>query len=378
MKNSSNKHTINDNVITINSRHSEINNYFRTEEKKIEDYIKQRNKFKKRIEQLDVKSDFTYSDAREKSQLLDKIEDFNLKIKKIEDKDDEINYIFNSGQILRDYYNNNQKVENVRKNDEKISIKDFFNKNKGIKNNDKQSKLLSSYQQINDNKPILKKTQNGYMCKKCNVDNVLTPSESCYTCPKCGIVNEIIFENDRVRTKDMNNGSETNTYPYKRINHFQEWLNNIMGRESTIIDNKIYTDIINELNKTNITDLKSITREDIRLILKKLGYNKFYEHIPHILNKISGITPPQISKEVEDKLILMFKLIQKPFEKYKPPERKNFLSYSYVFHKLCELLELDHLLEYFPLLKNRHKLRAQDLIWEKICEDLNWQFYPSC
>ena len=56
---------------------------------------------------------------------------------------------------------------------------------------------------------------------------------------------------------------------------------------------------------------------------------------------------------------------------------KNFLSYSYVLHKFCELLEFDNLLEYFPLLKSREKLHQQDLIWEKICKDLNWEFIPS-
>ena len=60
-----------------------------------------------------------------------------------------------------------------------------------------------------------------------------------------------------------------------------------------------------------------------------------------------------------------------------PATRKNFLSYSYVIHKFCELLEFDHLLEYFPLLKSREKLHQQDLIWTKICRDLKWQFIPS-
>ena len=60
-----------------------------------------------------------------------------------------------------------------------------------------------------------------------------------------------------------------------------------------------------------------------------------------------------------------------------PPSRKNFLSYAYVLHKFCELLEFDDLLEYFPLLKSREKLHQQDIIWKKICRDLKWQFIPS-
>ena len=74
---------------------------------------------------------------------------------------------------------------------------------------------------------------------------------------------------------------------------------------------------------------------------------------------------------------IMFKEIQKPFLEHCPVNRKNFLSYSYVLHKFCELLELDHLLEHFPLLKSREKLQQQDRIWEKMCNTLQWQYIPS-
>ena len=60
-----------------------------------------------------------------------------------------------------------------------------------------------------------------------------------------------------------------------------------------------------------------------------------------------------------------------------PSTRKNFLSYSYVLHKFCELLEYDELISYFPLLKSREKLQQQDFIWKKICHDLEWEFIAS-
>ena len=66
-----------------------------------------------------------------------------------------------------------------------------------------------------------------------------------------------------------------------------------------------------------------------------------------------------------------------PFMKHCPEERKNFLSYSYVLHKFCELIELDELLEHFPYLKSREKLQQQDMIWGKICKELSWQYIPS-
>ena len=73
----------------------------------------------------------------------------------------------------------------------------------------------------------------------------------------------------------------------------------------------------------------------------------------------------------------MFQEIQKPFELYCPPTRKNFMNYSYVLHKICELLELDDLLDYFPVLKNTTKLLQHDKIWKKICDHFGWKYYKS-
>ena len=123
--------------------------------------------------------------------------------------------------------------------------------------------------------------------------------------------------------------------------------------------------------------IEDMTNQNAKDILKKLGYNKYYEHIPHIINVMSGKKAPCLSRKEEERLRTLFKEIQIPFSNNCPPSRKNFLSYSYVLHKFCELLEYDYLLPYFPLLKSREKLLQQDQIWKLICADLNWQFIES-
>ena len=65
--------------------------------------------------------------------------------------------------------------------------------------------------------------------------------------------------------------------------------------------------------------------------------------------------------------------IQELMDLYKPPGRKNFLSYPYILFKFSELLELDELLTYFPMLKPT-KLMEQDVIWAKFCKHLKWNF----
>ena len=154
-------------------------------------------------------------------------------------------------------------------------------------------------------------------------------------------------------------------------------LSQFQGKESTDIPNEVYDKILVELNKSRIKDLSKINPEKMRVILKKLNLNKYYEHIPHIITKISGIPPPTMTREVEEKLRSMFKEIQEPFIIYCPKKRKNFLSYSYTLHKFCELLELDEFLPCFPLLKSREKLQEQDKLWEKIANHLDWEYIPS-
>jgi hypothetical protein len=132
-----------------------------------------------------------------------------------------------------------------------------------------------------------------------------------------------------------------------------------------------------EIKKQRITNMAQITPEKIKEILKRLKANKYYEHINHIIHKLTGNPVPNFPPEVEEKLRQMFKMIQIPFFNHAPRSRKNFLSYSYTIHKCLQLLELDEYLPYFPLLKSREKLWAQDLVWKAITGDLGWSFYPS-
>ena len=119
-----------------------------------------------------------------------------------------------------------------------------------------------------------------------------------------------------------------------------------------------------------------LTTTKIREFLKKLKLNKYYEHVSHIISRLNGLPPPIIDRKTEEQLRNMFKEIQAPFMKY-CLKKKNFLSYSYVLHKFAQLLELDDFLVNFPLLKSREKLHHQDKVWEKICNDLGWQFIKS-
>jgi hypothetical protein len=60
-------------------------------------------------------------------------------------------------------------------------------------------------------------------CINCNIDKILIYSEGTYTCTNCGEVESCIVESDITSYKDPM--VEKPTFPYKRKNHFCEWIN---------------------------------------------------------------------------------------------------------------------------------------------------------
>jgi len=212
-------------------------------------------------------------------------------------------------------------------------------------------------------------------CSKCMVEMLLNNNSGVLICPNCGMMENIIVDSDKPSFKEP--PKEMTSFCYKRINHLNEFLAQFQAKETTDIPEDVYNEILMEIKKERITNMAMITPEKMRVLLKKIKKNDYYEHIPYIINQLNGLPAPVIAPEIEEIIRGMFKAIQIPFEKYCPHKRKNFLSYNYVMYKFFELLELDEYLTCFQLLKSRTKLHQQDQIWKNICSDLNWQFIRS-
>ena len=229
-----------------------------------------------------------------------------------------------------------------------------------------------------DQIPITNLTKTTF-CKNCNSENFENDYKtSTEICTICGLTVYNTFNNQIPIYSE--NTELIITFNYKRNNHFQECLNQLQAKENTTIPPQIIKDLSFEFKKYNITNPKLFTPTLVKSYLKKLKYNKYYEHIPTIINKFCGLDAPKLTPELEQQLKIMFDEIQKPFEKYSKivcPNRKNFLNYNYIFYKMCELLKKDEFLNFFPLLKSREKLYEHDLIWKGICNDLYWEFIPS-
>ncbi len=223
--------------------------------------------------------------------------------------------------------------------------------------------------------PKLKFDTSIYRCANCNVEMLLYLSDGVQICDKCGLEQQILIESEKPSFKDP--PLEAVFFSYKRINHFNELLAQFQAKESTEIPEDVFTIILGEIKKERIQNLQDLTTDKIKKYLKKNGLTKYTDHVAHILYRINGVPPPQLSKDLEDRLRLMFKEIQGPFMEVCPNDRKNLLNYSYVLHKFFELLELDDFKKHFPLLKDREKLYHTEMVWKKICEKLGWKFIKS-
>jgi hypothetical protein len=218
---------------------------------------------------------------------------------------------------------------------------------------------------------------NNLNCKSCNSgDLVKDHVAAIYVCKKCGVCEEYLGDELSYR-EEQEQTEKVVTSGYKKENHLNEWILQFQGRESTNIPQEVIDQLRSEFKKMRIKNINEISKEKVKQLLKKLRLTKYYEHSTYITHILNGLNPPYMTQELEDKLRMMFREIQEPFVKHCPPDRNNFLSYSYVLYKFCELLEEDDYLPFFPLLKAKDKLRQQDEIWKNICNEVRWEYIPT-
>ena len=265
----------------------------------------------------------------------------------------------------------------VHDTDDNTNTDNVFNVKEtvGLQRKDIFTDYLVEVEKKNIQRPIVKTADR---CTNCEDSNLLHFRDtSDLVCEGCGSIIATLISEELTYREEQETSEKIINYSYKRENHFNEWLSQFQAQETTTIPPEVMEQLRSELKKMKTKKVEDITHAKVRGLLKKLRLNKYYEHVPYITNILSGIKPPNMPQELEEYLRIMFKDIQRPFDDNCPTERKNFLSYSYVLYKFCELLSEDQYLQYFPLLKSKEKLYQQDVIWKKICHDLKWEFIPT-
>ena len=365
---------------TLDGKHKEFLNEFDKNEFDIIPKLKQeRELLNQQLEHFDKSNIEQIMDAK------DRIKEINILIKELKDKKN--NYFLDNSKYIFEYFENKKNITNI---DPNSTSKPSSSKNQllfnffKIQNDDKDTNITE-----NRNKNIVQKylsnidetfiDMNSFVrstdvCQHCFKGELIPlDDEGVLICNACAVNIPYLIENEKPSYKEP--PKEVCFYAYKKINHFKEILAQFQGKETTQIPNDVVDQIHLQIKKERIS-LDQLTHYKTKEILKKLGFNKYYEHIAFIKNKL-GLKPPVFSPELEETLCNLFMETQSPYAKTCPDYRVNFLNYYYVLFKFCELLGEDQYLESIPLLKDREKLIEQDETWKKMCVELDWEFIAT-
>jgi len=316
-------------------------------------------------------------------EIKDRIKEVNESIKEIKARKN--NYFLDNSKYIFEYFENKKNIDNKDENDTGNSSKsqmlfNFFKiqkpekDNTGVETRNKNivQKYLSNIDEtFLDMNSFIRTTD---ICQSCYKGELIPlDDEGVLICNICAVSIPYLIENEKPSYKEP--PKEVCFYAYKKINHFKEILAQFQGKETTQIPDDVIDQIHQQIKKERI-GLEQLTHYKTKEILKKLGFNKYYEHIAFIKNKL-GIKPPVFSPELEDTLCNLFMEIQSPYAKTCPDYRVNFLNYYYVLYKFCELLGEEQFLSDIPMLKDREKLIEQDETWKKMCIELDWEYIAT-
>jgi hypothetical protein len=368
---------------TLDGKHKEfINEFDKNEFDTIPKLKLERIDLKKKIELLDKTNIDQIMDMK------DRIKEIDETIKELKGKKN--NYFLDNSKFIFEYFENKKNINNIDSSSNSSTNKLVSSKNQILFNffkiqNTNQEENVTE----NRNKNIVQKylsnidetfiDMNSFVrstdvCQHCFKGELIPlDDEGVLICNICAVNIPYLIENEKPSYKEP--PKEVCFYAYKKINHFKEILAQFQGKETTQIPDDVIDQIHLQIKKERIS-LEQLTHYKTKEILKKLGFNKYYEHIAFIKNKL-GLKPPVFSPELEETLCNLFMEIQSPYAKTCPDYRVNFLNYYYVLFKFCELLGEEQYLDSIPLLKDREKLIEQDETWKKMCIELDWEFIPT-
>lgn len=360
---------------TIDEKHREmLDQFHEIETSTIPQLMHERDELKVSMKKWKEESQIEkYMDAK------DSIQTINANIKRL--KNERKKYLLNNSKYVFQYFEDMKKISSGANNQNVNKLNSFF-KIKDPSENEIQP-VKESYRNAYQN--YWKNMRNDIA----NIQDYIVPSDICESCnegemipqdeegilicnnPQCGKFITYIVDSSKPASKEP--PIEVSYTAYIRLNHFKEILSQFQAKETTQIPPEVIEAIRNRIKKERIVDMSVIDYDKMREILRKLGLNKYFEHIQYI-NSIFGIKPPIMSEELHETLCVLFIEIQKPWAIHCPPNRTNFFNYTYTLYQLCVLLGQTQYLPYIPLLKDRTKQLEQDMIWKKVCDSLGWMF----
>lgn len=365
-------------IVTIDEKHTEMLNYFNDIETTIiPQLVQEIAELKVNLRELDR------SLIEQIMDLKDQIMAKKSKIKMLQSQ--KKRYFLDNSKYIFDYFEQKKQISVVGDHQPTNVLHSFFkvrSKNPDRVDPDKYTQSKKMYQEYwkNVNNEFVNPHEyvvNSDVCQSCHKGELVPQDEEgILICNNTQCGKFIIYIVDSSKPNNKEPPNEVSYTAYIRLNHFKEILSQFQAKETTQIPDEVIEAIRARIKKERITDMSLINYDKMREILRKLGLNKYFEHIQFI-NSIFGIKPPIMNEELHETLCVLFIEIQKPWAIYCPPDRTNFFNYTYTLYQLCVLLDQTQYLPYIPLMKDAEKQHQQDLIWKKVCSDLDWEYFPT-
>ena len=366
---------------TIDEKHNELLEHFRNIEiTKIPEIEREIIALKEKVKTLDESQIEQYLDIR------DKILSLRTEFKLL--KGEKKRYLLDNSKYIFHYFEQKQQISSGTVTTQNSNVVNSFFKIKSVTTeaanpqSDKYAQSKKAYQNYWRNVGSeLPNIQNfiitSDLCEICNVGEMIPQDEEgILICNNQGCGKFITYIVDSSKPTNKEPPNEVSYTAYIRLNHFKEILSQFQAKETTQIPDEVINAIKARIKKERIKDMSLINYDKMRDILRKLGFNKYFEHIQYI-NSLFGIKPPIMNEELHETLCVLFIEIQKPWAVHCPANRTNFFNYTYTLHQLCVLLDQTQYLPYIPMMKDREKQLEQDMIWKKVCNDLDWEYFPS-
>ena len=209
-------------------------------------------------------------------------------------------------------------------------------------------------------------------CIDCNLEMLIDYQESVLVCTKCGV-----FEYYPVYVSSYNHPMKPSRRKcvYKRYDNFKVILNQFLCIQNQKVPDEVIRTLWNQINnKDNLLYNYTIplTIPILECILKRNKMIKYKNSIYFIFFKLKSQPLPYITITEKDMMLNMFNVVSNIYDKYKPKDRKSFLSYPFVLKQILIVLGKNDYAKYIPPLKTNSKQKELERIWELITKDPEW------
>ena len=213
---------------------------------------------------------------------------------------------------------------------------------------------------------------NRNLCIDCNVVKMIDYERSTFVCTRCGLCE---YYPVYVASYNQTMQPSRRICIYKRSDNFKVILNQFFYGGKRVVPDNIMETIRGEIHdETNILYNYTIPRTIpvLECILKRNEQTMYKDSIYFIYFKLSGGSFPHITTNEYNTILNAFNVISSIYDKYKPNDRKSFLSYSFVLKKLLIMLGKVEYAQCIPQLKTHSKQKELERVWELITKDREW------